>query len=87
MKIHDLRASFGMNQTDIQLGLVEVGKSSLTKARDIVRQLMWHQSAATTDRYLDFRSRIALVYTAVNTYGEQVQNWINDAVMVGGPNE
>lgn len=83
MKIHDLRATFGMNQTDIQLDLVQAGKSTLSKARDIVRQLMWHQSATTTDRYLDYRSRRALVYAAVNTYGEHVQGWIADAMNLG----
>lgn len=83
MKIHDMRASFGMNQTDIQLALVESGKTTLSKARDIVRQLMWHESASTTDRYLDYRSRQALVYAAINTYGEQVQGWINYAMNVG----
>lgn len=87
MKIHDLRASFGMNQTDIQLGLVEAGKSSLSKARETVRELMWHQSASTTDLYLDFRSRMSLVYAAINTYGEQVQNWISEAATVGGSDE
>lgn len=83
MKIHDMRATFGMNQTDIQLAMVESGKTTLTKARDIVRQLMWHESASTTDRYLDYRSRQALVYGAINTYGEQVQSWIDDAMNVG----
>lgn len=83
MKIHDLRASFGMNQTDIQLGLVEAGKSTLSKARDVVCQLMWHESAATTDRYLDYRRRQGLVFAAVNAYGEQIQRWISDAGDMG----
>lgn len=83
MKIHDLRATFGMNQTDIQLGLVEAGKSTLSKARNVVRQLMWHESAATTDRYLEYRRRQGLVFAAVNAYGEQVQRWIADAGDMG----
>jgi hypothetical protein len=79
-KIHDLRATFGMNQTDIQLTLVDKGQITLTKARDVVRQLMWHDRAATTDRYLDYRAKMAMVYAAINGYGEQVQRWIDDAM-------
>ena len=80
MRPHDLRATFGMNQTDIQMELVEAGKTSLSKARDIVRQLMWHRSAATTDLYLDYRRRLEQVYAAINGYGEQVQKWIDQAM-------
>lgn len=80
MRIHDLRATFGMNHTDIQMGLVESGRISLSQARNTVRQLMWHQNSATTDLYLDYRKRLEQVYAAINEYGEQVQAWIDQAM-------
>ena len=79
-KPHDLRATFGMNHTDIQMGLVESGKASLSQARNIVRALMWHKSSSTTDLYLDYRKRIEQVYAAINGYGEQVNIWIDQAM-------
>lgn len=77
---HDLRATFGMNHTDIQMGLVENGKATLSQARNIVRALMWHKSSTTTDLYLDYRKRMEQVYAAINGYGEQVQHWIDQAM-------
>jgi integrase len=79
-KIHDLRATFGMNHTDIQMGLVESGKTTLSQARNIVRALMWHKNGSTTDLYLDYRKRMEQVYAAINGYGVQVQLWIAQAM-------
>lgn len=79
-RIHDLRASFGMNQTDLQMALVEKGIVSLQKARINVMALMGHESSVTTDLYLDYRKQMEAAYAAVDGYGEQVQAWINDAV-------
>lgn len=79
-KPHDLRATFGMNQTDIQMGLVESGKATLTQARNVVRALLWHKSSSTTDLYLNYRGRLEQVYAAINGYGEQVQEWIDQAM-------
>lgn len=79
-RIHDLRASFGMNQTDVQLDLVERGEITLHKARVTVMALMGHASSATTDLYLDYRKMMAQAYAAINGYGEQVQKWIADAM-------
>ena len=80
-KIHDLRATFGMNHTDIQMDLVDSGRVTLSQARNIVRQLMWHENSKTTDLYLDYRRRLEQVYAAINGYGEQVQIWINQAMV------
>jgi integrase len=80
MRPHDLRATFGMNQTDMQLVLVQQGIITLSQARNNVRALMGHESAATTDLYLDYRKQMELVYAALNNYGEQVQNWIDSAL-------
>lgn len=79
-RIHDLRATFGMNHTDIQLDLVEKGKIKLSQGRSIVQALMWHKKGETTDLYLDYRRRMEQVYAAINGYGEQVQLWIDQAM-------
>ncbi len=79
-RIHDLRASFGMNHTDLQMELVANGKATLTQARNVVRALMWHKHASTTDLYLNYRGRMEQVYAAINGYGEQVQRWIDQAM-------
>lgn len=79
-RIHDLRATFGMNHTDIQMDLVDSGKVTLSQARNIVRQLMWHKNSSTTDLYLDYRRRLEQVYAAINGYGEQVKTWIDQAM-------
>lgn len=79
-RIHDLRATFGMNHTDIQMILVDSGQVTLSQARNIVRQLMWHKNSSTTDLYLDYRRRLEQVYAAINGYGEQVQLWIDQAM-------
>lgn len=73
---HDLRATFGMNQTDIQLALVQEGVLTLSQAKANVMALMGHESSATTDLYLDYRKQMGAVYAALNGYGEQVQAWI-----------
>lgn len=79
-RIHDLRATFGMNHTDIQMDLVDTGKVTLSQARNIVRQLLWHKNSTTTDLYLDYRRRLEQVYAAIDGYGEQVQLWIDQAM-------
>lgn len=86
-RIHDLRASYGMNQTDIQLALVEKGEITLHKARITVKELMGHQSPATTDLYLDYRKIQAQAYAAIDGYGEQVAAWIGEAMAGVGYND
>lgn len=79
-QLHDLRATFGMNQTDVQMALVHAGKISLLKARTNVMALMWHTSSATTERYLDYRKHTEAAYAAVNDYGDLVQQWIGEVM-------
>ena len=85
-RIHDLRATFGMNQTDVQLKLVEEGKISLSQARAHVQRLMGHEHSSTTDRYLDYRKHMKMAYEAIDRYEEQVEQWIENS-MVGRINE
>lgn len=77
---HDLRATFGMNQTDLQMALVSAGVITLSRARTNVMALMWHTSLGTTDKYLDYRKQMEVVYAAVNGYGENLQGWIAGAM-------
>lgn len=79
-KPHDLRASFGMNQTDMQMSLVRDGLITLSKARTNVMALMWHSSTEVTDKYLNYREHIAMIYAAVNGYGDLVHEWIEQAM-------
>jgi integrase len=74
---HDLRATFGMNQTDAQMALVQAGEITLNKARTNVMSLMWHTSSKTTDLYIDYRKQMETIYAAVNGYGVRVQEWID----------
>ena len=79
-RIHDLRASFGMNITELLMELVQSGSITLNRARMTVKDLLWHESFATTDLYLNYRSQMDAIYEAVNGYGEQLQRWIDQAM-------
>ncbi|MBA8735798.1 integrase [Chromobacterium violaceum] len=63
-RFHDTRATFGMNMTDVQLALVEKGEVTLKQAFDFVRTRMAHESLVTTERYLNYRSRMKQVRAA-----------------------
>lgn len=63
-QFHDTRATFGMNLTDHQLKLVEEGKTSLKEVMNFVKTRMGHASSATTERYLQYRSRLKMVRVA-----------------------
>lgn len=60
-RLHDLRASYGMNLTDQQLDLVREGKATLHQVREFVKARMGHESAATTDRYLNYRQNLRFI--------------------------
>lgn len=79
-RIHDLRASFGMNMTELLMEGVEKKVISLNRVRIIVKDLLWHESLATTDLYLNYRNQMDSIYAAVNDYGMQLQLWINVAM-------
>lgn len=79
-RIHDLRASFGMNMTEELMKSVQAKTITLHRARMIVKDLLWHESLATTDLYLNYRSQMDAIYEAVNGYGRQLQVWIEQAM-------
>ncbi|HSD38669.1 MAG TPA: site-specific integrase [Rhodocyclaceae bacterium] len=79
-RIHDLRASFGMNMAEQLMDLVQRRAITLIRARMIVKDLLWHESFTTTDLYLNYRSQMDNIYQAVNGYGEQLQRWVDLAM-------
>ncbi|WP_299161751.1 hypothetical protein [Accumulibacter sp.] len=60
--------------------LVQSGTINLNRARMTVKDLLWHESFATTDLYLNHRSGMDAIYEAVNGYGERLQRWIDQAM-------
>jgi len=81
-RLHDLRASFGMNMTELMMELVQKRKINLHQARMTVKDLLWHESLTTTDLYLNYRSHLNIIHDAVNGYGEQLQKWIAQASVI-----
>jgi len=79
-QFHDTRATAGMNWTDHQLKLVEQGKSTLHKAREFVKTRMGHASAATTDRYLQYRGNLKLVRWANQEYEDHLKQLAEQAM-------
>lgn len=72
-RFHDLRATFGMNLTDMQLKLVQDGKATLHDVREFVKFRMMHESAATTDLYLQYRGLQKLVRHVQKEYEDYLQ--------------
>lgn len=84
-RFHDLRATAGMNWTDFGLSLVEKKKLNLREVREFVKTRMGHESAAITDRYLQYRQHQELTKEITIEY----EDWIKmlSTKEVGGFNE
>jgi integrase len=78
-RVHDLRASYGMNMSDSLLRQVELGEISLSRAREILATRMGHASTETTDLYLDYRRNMAAVLTAVDDHERYLRHLIQMA--------
>jgi integrase len=63
-RFHDTRATFGMNMVDERMKLVEEKKIPLADVMNFVQVRMGHASLATTERYLNYRSRQKLIHAA-----------------------
>lgn len=72
-QFHDTRATFGMNLTDAQLGLVSKGEITLHEAREFVKSRMCHASSATTDRYLQYRKNLKIVCAVSAAYDNHLR--------------
>lgn len=81
-RFHDLRASFGMNLTDVQLRRVAAGEITLHQAREYVKVRMGHESTATTDLYLQYRGKLKFNRQVNDAYGEHLNRLI--ATILGG---
>ncbi|KGD34396.1 phage integrase family protein [Burkholderia pseudomallei] len=55
MRLHDLKATGGLIFLEGQLELVERKEITLAKARDRLRERLWHDHQETTDRYMDYK--------------------------------
>ncbi|BEU28045.1 site-specific integrase [Paraburkholderia sp. 22B1P] len=82
-RIHDLRASFGMNLTDSVLRRVEEKDMTLLQARQFVSTRMGHERTETTDRYLGYRQTMDAIVSAVDDHEHYIQSLI---VMAWGGN-
>jgi integrase len=78
-RFHDLRATFGMNLTDQHLVFVARGEAKLHHVRELVKVRMGHASAATTDRYLQYRSSQHLVRQIGVDYHKHLRQ-LSDAI-------
>jgi integrase len=78
-RFHDLRATFGMNLTDEQLKKVAAGEITLHEAREFVKTRMGHESAATTDLYLQYRGRLQFTRQVNDQYGTHLQMLVKRA--------
>jgi len=78
-RIHDMRATYGMNLTDIQLSLVERKETTLARAREFVKTRMGHESWVTTDLYLNYRSNLSMINAAVDAHEQYYRELIEKA--------
>ena len=79
-RFHDLRASYGMNLTDEQLQRVAKSEITLHEAREFVKTRMGHESATTTDRYLNYRGNLKFVRQVNSEYHEYLQKLAEQAL-------
>ncbi|HJW25892.1 MAG TPA: hypothetical protein VJ576_13430 [Rhodocyclaceae bacterium] len=82
-RFHDTRATFGMNLVDEWMKLVETGQATLKDVMDFVQARMGHTSSATTERYLNYRSRLKLVRAAQDGWEARLEELARRA-MEGG---
>jgi integrase len=75
-QFHDTRASYGMNLTDIQLQRVQSAEITLHQAREFVKSRMGHESAATTDRYLNYKENLQIASSVNFEYSTHLHQLI-----------
>jgi hypothetical protein len=86
-KIHDLRASFGMNITEIKLEDVKNNFCTLSEARDFLRKLMCHDSYVTTEIYLNHTQKLESARNIQLNYEAHLSDLIQIASGVTTTNE
>ena len=63
-RVHDMRATFGMNLVDHRMKLVDERKATTSQVLHFVMERMGHKSLITTEKYLNYRSRLRVVRAA-----------------------
>lgn len=80
-RFHDLRATFGMNWIDYQM--LQAGPEGFGKhylwARDQLKNLMWHKSPLTTDKYLEYREHMQNLHLAQKGWSDHLVALIKGA--------
>jgi len=76
-RYHDLRATFGMNLSESQMKLVELGKQSLHEAREYVRARMGHATTEITDRYLNYKSNFDTLIKHQDNYEDYINSLLS----------
>ncbi len=77
-QFHDLRATFGLNWVDAVMS-GEGGRQRYLWAREQLRKLMWHKSATTTDRYIEYRQTAENLDAAEASWGQDLVRLIKSA--------
>ena len=61
-----------MNLTDDRLALVERGEATLHQVCEFVKTRMGHESAATTDLYLQYRQGLKFIRQTTEAHAEHL---------------
>lgn len=77
-RFHDLRATFGLNISELQLLMVDKGMISLHQAREFVKTAMGHSNYRTTDGYLKYSREI----NTLTQYQDDYESYIKQ--LIGG---
>ncbi|WP_427772887.1 integrase [Comamonas thiooxydans] len=81
-RFHDIRATFGMNWVDfhmLQVGTEGIGKRYLW-ARDQLKNLMWHKSPHTTDRYIEYRDHMQSLHLSRKDWSDHLLTLIKGEI-------
>lgn len=68
-----------MNLTDEQLQRVAAGEITLHEAREFVKSRMGHESAATTDLYLQYGGKLTFIRRVNDGYGDHLNDLVAKA--------
>lgn len=79
-QFHDLRATFGMNLVDASMPAMNSGEMSYTDVLTMVAGRLCHSSIVVTERYLSYRARIKLAYSAQEGWEANLETITRTAV-------
>lgn len=77
-RMHDLRATFGMNLMDEHMKLLEAGKMNQLELLDMVKNRLNHSSVLVTMGYLKYRENNALISSAQSGYENHLRDIIKN---------